>query len=72
MRLTLKLICELIMKLKKHIQADFVNAMKEKPFGVIFMAFYNKKFGANKGLKSNISALKIVNQYDVGHLEGGE
>jgi len=28
------------------------------------MAFYNEKFGAKKGLKSNISLLKIVDQYD--------
>ena len=28
------------------------------------MAFYNEKFGAEKGLKSNISLLKIVDQYD--------
>ena len=38
--------------------------MKETPFGPIFMAFYNKEFGAEKGLKSNINVLKIVNQYD--------
>ena len=38
--------------------------MKETPFGPIFMAFYNKDFGAEKGLKSNISVLKIVHQYD--------
>ena len=56
--------CEFIRKFKKHIQTDFVNAMKETPFGVIFMAFYNKEFGADKGLKSNISVLKIVDQYD--------
>ena len=34
------------------------------PFGAIFMAFYNEEFGADKGLKSNISVLKIVDQYD--------
>jgi len=56
--------CEFIRKFKKNIQADFVNAMKETPFGAIFMAFYNEKFGADKGLKSNISVLKIVDQYD--------
>jgi len=52
--------CEFIRKFKKYIQADFVNAMKETPFGPIFMAFYNEDFGAEKGLKSNISVLKIV------------
>ena len=56
--------CEFIRKFKKHIQADFVDAMKETPFGPIFMAFYNEEFGAGKGLKSKISVLKIVNQYD--------
>ena len=49
---------------KKHIQADFVNAMKEIPFGTIFIAFYDEEFGADKGMKSNISVLKIVDQYD--------
>ena len=38
--------------------------MKETPFGSIFMAFYNEKFGGDKGLKSNISVLKIINQDD--------
>ena len=28
------------------------------------MAFYNEEFGTEKGLKSNISVLKIVDQYD--------
>jgi len=28
------------------------------------MTFYNEEFGDEKGLKSNISVLKIVNQYD--------
>ena len=56
--------CESIKKFKKHIQADFVNAMKETPFGPIFMAFYNEEFSAEKGLKSNISLLKIIDQYD--------
>ena len=28
------------------------------------MAFYNEDFSAEKGLKSNISVLKIVDQYD--------
>ena len=51
-------------KIQKHIQDDFVNAMKESPFGLIFMAFYNEEFGAEKGLKLNISVLKIVDQYD--------
>ena len=46
--------CEFIRKFKKHIQVNFVNAMKETPFGIIFMAFYNEEFGADKGLKSNI------------------
>ena len=38
--------------------------MKETPFGAIFMTFNNEKFGGDKGLKSNISVLNIVNQYD--------
>ena len=38
--------------------------MKETPFSTIFMTFYNEKFGGDKGLKSDISVLKIVNQYD--------
>ena len=52
--------CEFIRKFKKHIQANFVDAMRETPFGLIFMAFYNEEFGVEKGLKSNISVLKIV------------
>ena len=56
--------CEFIRKFKQHIRADFVNAMKETPFGAIFIAFYNEDFSADKGLKSNISVLKIVDQYD--------
>ena len=64
MRSSLKPMCEFIRKFKKYIQADFVNAMKETPFGSIFMAFYNEDFGAEKDLKSNISVLKIVYQYD--------
>ena len=38
--------------------------MKETLFGVIFIAIYNEEFGANKGMKSNVSILKIVKQYD--------
>ena len=38
--------------------------MKETSFGPIFMAFYNEEFDIEKGLKSNISVLKIVDQYD--------
>ena len=60
MRSSLKPMCESIRKYKKHIQIDFMNAMKETPFGAIFIAFYNKEFGADKGMKSNISVLKIV------------
>ena len=63
MRSSLKPMCELIRKFKKHIHPDFVNAMNETPFGTIFIAFYNEKFGGDKGLKSNISVLKIVDQY---------
>ena len=55
---------EFIRKFKKHIQGDFVDAMKKTPFGLIFMAFFNEEFGAEKGLKSNISVLKLVDQYD--------
>jgi len=57
--------CELIRNFKKHIHPDFVNAMKEMPFGTIFIAFYNEKFGGDKGLKSNISVLKIMDQCDL-------
>ena len=64
MRSCLKPMCEFIRKFKKHIQADFVDAMKVTLFCPIFMAFYNEEFGAEKGLKSNISLLKIVDQYD--------
>ena len=64
MRSSLKPMREFIRKFKKHIQVDFVNGMKKIPFGAIFMAFYNEEFGADKGLKLNISVLKIVNQYD--------
>jgi len=38
--------------------------MKETPFDPIFMSFYNEEFGAEKGLKSNINVLKIIDQYD--------
>ena len=38
--------------------------MKETPFNTIFMAFYIENFGEDIGLKSSISVLKIVNQYD--------
>jgi len=51
-------------RFKKHINFDFVNAMKETPFGTTFMAFYSENFGVDKGMKSNISVLNIVNQYD--------
>ena len=64
MRSDLKPMYEFSRKFKKHIQYDFVDAMKETPFGPIFMALYNEEFGAEKGLKSNISVLKIVDQYD--------
>jgi len=64
MRLSLKLMCEFIRKYKKHIQRDFVNVMKETPFYAIFLAFYNEEFGADKSMKSNITVLKIVDQYD--------
>ena len=52
--------CEIMRVFKKHIQAYFVNTMRDTPFGPIFMAFYSEKFGGDKGLKSNISLLKIV------------
>jgi len=38
MRSSVKLMCKLIKKFKKHIQLDFVNAMKKTLFGAIFMA----------------------------------
>ena len=63
MRSNLKSMCEFIRKFKKHIQADFFNAMKETPFGPIFMAFSMRSL-VLKSLKSNISVLKIVDQYD--------
>ena len=63
-RSSLKAMCELIKKFKKYIHLDYVNAMKETLCGTIFMAFYVEEFGGDKGLKSNISVLKIVNQYD--------
>ena len=47
--------CELIKRFKKHIHSDFINVMKDTPFGPTFVTFYNEKFGAKKGLKSNIS-----------------
>ena len=56
--------CKIMRVFKKHIQADFVNAMRDTPFGPIFMAFYNEEFGGDKGLKSNINLLIIVDQYD--------
>ena len=61
---SLKPMCKLIRKFKKHIHSYFVNAMKEMSFGAIFMAFYNEEFGGDKDLKSNICVLKIINQYD--------
>ena len=64
MRSSVKPMSKFIRKYKKYIQANFVNAMKETPFGAIFIAFYNEEFGADKGMKSNISVLKIVDQYD--------
>ena len=51
-------------KFKKYIQADFVEALNNTPFGPIFMAFYNEEFGAEKGLKSNVVVLRILDQYD--------
>ena len=56
--------CKLIKRFKKHIHPDFVNPLKEIPFDTTFRAFYREEFGGDKGLKSNISVLKIVNQYD--------
>ena len=61
MRSRLKSMCEFIRKYKKHIQTDFVKAMKETSFGAIFIAFYNEEFGTDNCMKSNISVLKIVN-----------
>ena len=60
MRSSLKPMCEFIRKFKKHIRADFVNAMRETPFGPIFMAFYNEEFGGEKALKSNVAVLRIL------------
>jgi len=56
--------CEFMKKFKKYIQADFVEAMNNTPFGPIFMAFYNEEFGAEKALKSNVAVLRILDQYD--------
>ena len=38
--------------------------MKDTPIGLTFMVFLNEKFRTEKGLKFNISVLKIVDQYD--------
>jgi len=57
MRSSIKQMCELMKNFKKHIHADFINAIKEIPFGTIFMVFYTEKFRGDKGLKSNISVL---------------
>jgi len=38
---TLKSMCELIKGDKMHIHSNFVNAMKNTPFGPTFMTFYN-------------------------------
>ena len=38
--------------------------MRKTPFGPIFVAFYNEEFDGDKGLKSDIILLKIVDQYD--------
>ena len=38
--------------------------MKETPVGAIFIVFYNEEFGADKSKKSNISVLKIIDQYN--------
>ena len=50
--------CKIMRVFKKHIQANFINAMRDTPFGHIFMTFYNEEFGGDKGLKSNTSPLK--------------
>ena len=49
----LKPMFEFIRKYKKHIQADFMNAMKETLFGAIFITFYNEEFGTDKGITEN-------------------
>jgi len=64
MRSSLKSMCELIKRFKKHIYPDFVNIMKEISFHTIFMTFYSEEFRGDKGLKSNLSILKILNHYD--------
>ena len=64
LRSSIKPMCEFMKKFKKYIQADFVEAMKNTPFGPIFMAFYNKDFGDEKSLKSNVAVLRILDQYD--------
>ena len=56
LRSSLKPMCEFIKKFKKCIQADFLEAIKNTPFGSIFMAFYNEEFGGEKGLKYNSCA----------------
>ena len=46
-------------KKKEHI--DYVNVVKETPFGRIFMAFYEQMFGEeNNGLKSNTVIIKFL------------
>jgi hypothetical protein len=46
--------------------SDLVNAMKDTPFGALFMAFYNGDFSddESKGYKSNVAVLRIVDAYD--------
>ena len=64
LRSSIKPMCQLMKKIKKYIPANFVEAMKNTPFGPIFMAFYNEEFAAEKALKSNLAVLRILDQYD--------
>ena len=68
LRSSIKPMCEIVKKFKKYIQADFVEEMKNTPFGPIFMAFYNEEFGAEKGLKSNVAVLRILDPVSYTHL----
>jgi len=49
MRSSLKPMYELMKIFKKHIHPDFVNAMKETPFGTIFMASTLRNLEETKG-----------------------
>ena len=63
---SLKPMINLIDQLKrKKVHIDYVNVVKETPFGGIFMTFYEHIFGEeNKGLKSNTLIINFFDRYD--------